>query len=137
MALGFPTALRTTRATILKTAIDAGGAAAVLELYTGARPATGAAITDQTLLGTLTFSYPCGTVTDGVLTFDAITQDASADADGEAAWFRIKTSAGDFVMDGSVSDTGGGGDLELNDASISAGGPIAVTGSKQIAEGNA
>ncbi|PLX93465.1 MAG: hypothetical protein C0621_07470 [Desulfuromonas sp.] len=137
MALGFPTALRTTRATTLLTAIDAGGAAGVLELYTGARPATGAAITDQTLLGTLTFSYPCGEVVDGVLTFDAITQDAEADADGEAAWGRIKTSADAFVMDLDVTDTGGGGDIELNDATISAGGPIAVTGTKQIAEGNA
>lgn len=136
MALGFATTLRSNRATQILNAIDAGATGGLLLLYTGARPATGAAITTQTLLGTLTFSTTSGTVTDGVLTFDAITADASADATGTATWFRITDSAGTFVMDGTVTATGGGGDLTLNTTSIVTGGPISVTGTKQITEGN-
>jgi hypothetical protein len=137
MALGFATTLRTNRATQVLNAIDAGTGAGTLKLYTGTRPAAGAAITTETLLGTLVFSDPCGTVTAGVLTFSAITQDASADADGTASWFRIADSAGVFVMDGNITVTGGGGDMTLNTTSIVTGGPISVTGTKQITEGNA
>lgn len=137
MALGLATTIRTSRATQILDAIDAGAGAGTLNIYSGTRPATAAAITTQVLLGTLTFSDPCGTVTAGVLTFSAITQDASADATGTATWFRVLDSNGSFVMDGAVTVTGGGGDLTLNTTSITIGGPISVTGTKQITEGNA
>jgi hypothetical protein len=137
MAMTFSTALRTTRVTAILTAIDAGAGAGTRKIYTGPRPATGAAITTETLLGTLTFSDPCGTVTDGVLTFSALTADAEADATGTAAWYRDADSTGAFVSDGSITATGGGGDMTLNTVSIVASGPISVTGTKAITEGGA
>jgi hypothetical protein len=137
MALSFSTALRNARATAIKNAIDAGLAAGTRKIYTGPRPASGAAITTQTLLGTLTFSYPCGTVVDGVLTFDTITQDSYADATGDAVWYRDSDSTGAFVMDGSITVTGGGGDMTMNTVSIVTGGAISVTGTKTITEGGA
>jgi hypothetical protein len=137
MALGFATTLRTNRATQVLNAIDGGTGAGTLNIYSGTRPATAAAITTQVLLGVLTFSDPCGTVTSGVLTFSAITQDASADATGTATWFRVLDGSGSFVMDGAITVTGGGGDMTLNTTSITIGGPISVTGTKQITEGNA
>lgn len=132
----FPLATRNARATVTLNAIDAGGAAATLKVYTGTRPGTGGAITDQVLLGTTTFSYPCGTVVNGILTFDAITQDNAADASGEATWARIETSTGAFVADLDVGVTGSTADLRMNTTSVVAGAPIIITAGA-IAEGNA
>lgn len=115
--------------TPLRTAIDAGGAAGTIKLYTGTMAAdTSTAITTQTLLGTLAFSYnPCGTVAAGVLTMGSITQDSSADATGTATWARIQTSGGTVIMDIDVTNSGGGGSLQLNTVSIVIGGPILIT----------
>lgn len=114
--------------TPLKDAIDAGSGAGTIKIYTGTQPTTAAgAVTTQTLLGTLTFSDPCGTVATGALTMGAITQDSSADADGTATWARIADSTGATVMDVNVSVTGGGGALQMNTTSIVAGGPILIS----------
>lgn len=131
--IGLDTAIRTTRVTAIKDAIDAGSGAGKLKLYNGTRPATGGSAT--TLLGTLTCSDPCGTVTSGELTFSALTPDTSADASGTATWARLTTSADAFVADLSVGVTGSGADLELNTVTIVSGGTISVS-SLVIADGN-
>ena len=114
--------------TPLKDAIDAGSGAGTIKIYTGTQPTLASdAVTTQTLLGTLTFSEPCGTVATGALTMSAITQDSSADATGTATWARIADSAGNTVMDVNVSVTGGGGALQLNTTSIVSGGPILIS----------
>lgn len=114
--------------TPLKDAIDAGSGGGTIKLYTGTQPTLASdAVTTQTLLGTLTFSDPCGTVATGALTMSAITQDSSADATGTATWARIADSAGNTVMDVNVSVTGGGGALQLNTTSIVSGGPILIS----------
>jgi len=125
MALGFATTLRTARASQIVAAIDAGAGAGKLRLYNGTRPATGGAVT--TLLAELTFSDPCGTVTSGVLTFSAIASDASADNTGTATWFRIVDSTGAFVLDGTITVTGGGGDITMTSTSIQAGVTVDAT----------
>lgn len=125
MALGFATTLRTARASQIVAAIDAGAGAGKLRLYNGTRPATGGTVT--TLLAELTFSDPCGTVTNGVLTFSAITSDASADNTGTATWFRIVDSTGAFVLDGTITVTGGGGDITMTSTSIQAGVTVDAT----------
>ena len=104
MAVKFSESLRNDRAEQIKAKIDADTNPGILQFYTGPQPDTGAAITTQTLLGTLTFSKPCGTVTGGVLTFGTVAEDSAADATGEAAWGRISDGAGNFVMDGDVGD---------------------------------
>ena len=134
MALGYDTTLRNTRLDSIKTAIDAGAGPGLLQIYDGTRPATGAAITTQVKLAELTFSDPCAAAAAaGVLTFSAITSDPSANASGAATWFRIVTSAGAFVMDGSVGTSGA--DLNLNTTSIVAGQTVAIT-SATITAGN-
>jgi hypothetical protein len=136
MAIGYATALRTTRITAVLTAIDAATGAGTGKLYSGTRPATGAAVTTQTLLATLTFSTTSGTVSNGVLTFSAITADSSADADGTATWARIADGDGNFVADLSVGATGSGADIILNNVNIVAGGEVSIS-SASITEGNA
>ena len=75
-----------------------------LKIYDGTQPATGdTAISGPVLLATCTFASPAFLVAAaGVATANAIGQDASADATGTAAWFRILDSTGEPVMDGTV-----------------------------------
>jgi len=124
----FKTTLRSTLANDIVTAVDAGVGAGTLKVYTASMPASpDVALSGQTLLGTLTFSDPCGTVTNGVLTFSTITQDDSADATGTAAWARAADSTGAAVADFDITATGGGGVITMNTVSIVELGPIAMT----------
>lgn len=70
----------------------------------------------------------------GVLTFSAITADASANATGTATWGRIVDSTSAFVMDFSVGTSGA--DYNLNTVSITTGVQVSCT-SATITEGNA
>ena len=87
-----------------------------IKVYDGAQPADpDTAITTQTLLATCTFGSPAfAAAVAGVATAHAITGDPSADASGTATWFRVLTSGGDPVMDGTV---GVGVNFDLNVAS--------------------
>lgn len=78
------------------------------------------------LLGTLTLSQPCGTIANGVLTFDAWTEDSSADASNTATWGRFRDGDGNNVLDGSVGVAGSGADFTINTANIVSGGPIRI-----------
>ena len=131
MTLGIVAAVRNSRLDVITAAIDAG-TAGLLRIYDGSRPATGGAAT--TLLAELTFSDPSAAgAAAGVLTFSAITADASANATGTATWFRIVTSAAAFVLDGSVSTAGA--DINFNTTSIVTGANVSVS-SLVFTEGN-
>jgi hypothetical protein len=130
MALGYVTTLRNAQLDAITTAIGTSGK---LRIYDGTRPATGGTAT--TLLAELPLSATAApAASGGVLTLNAITTDASADATGTATWFRIVTSANAAVVDGSVGTSGA--DLNLNSTSLTAGGSVAVT-SFTITAGNA
>jgi hypothetical protein len=129
MALAYSTAVRNAMLDAITTAIGASG---LLRIYDGTRPASGGAAT--TLLAQLALSATAAAAaSSGVLTLNAITQDSSADATGTATWFRITTSGGTFVIDGSVGTSGS--DLNLTTTSIVATQPVSVT-SFTITEGN-
>lgn len=111
--------------------LDGGAGAGYIEIRTGAQPATVGTAATGTLLGTLTLTDPAfGAATNAspaVATAAAITSDTDADASGTAGWFRAYDSAGTAVIDGSITGTGGGGDMELDDTNIVAGGTIAIS----------
>lgn len=112
----------------IKSAIDAGAAGGTIKIYNGTMPADAdTAVGTRVLLGTLTFSTECGTVSAKSLTMASITQDSSADATGTATWARIADSDGATVMDIDCSVTGGTGALQLNTTNIVQNGPILVT----------
>lgn len=99
-----------------------------LRIYDGAQPATAdTAIGAQVLLAELTFNAtaaPASTV--GLLTFNAITADASANATGTAAWFRAVQSNGTtVVMDGTVGTATS--NLILNSTAIVILGTVSVS----------
>lgn len=112
------------------------GNAALLRIYDGSRPATGAAITTQVLLAELTCGTPfAAAASAGALTLGTITQDSSANASGTASWFRIVASNGTtFVLDGNVGTSGS--DLNLTTTTITITQPVQVS-SFVITEGNA
>lgn len=137
MTIGINTTTRNSRLTQISAAIDAGSTGGTIKIYSGTRPATGAALSGNTLLSTLTFQKPSAPApSGGVLTFSQITADTNAAATGTAAWARISDSTGAFVMDMSVTATGGGGDIQINTTTITAGGTVAVN-SATITEANA
>jgi hypothetical protein len=130
MALGYLTQLRNDQLDEITATVGASG---LLRIYDGSRPATGGAAT--TLLAELTLNATFApAAASGVLTLNAITADASANATGTATWFRIVTSGGSFVMDGSAGTSGT--DLVLNTASIVAGANVSIS-SATITAGNA
>lgn len=130
MALGYLEQLRNDQLDEITATVGASG---LLRIYDGSRPATGGAAT--TLLAELTLNATFApAASGGVLTLNAITADASANATGTATWFRIVTSGASFVMDGSAGTSGT--DLVLNTASIVAGANVSIS-SATITAGNA
>lgn len=123
---------------IILDALDTGaGANATIKFYGAGvgRPATGAAITDQTLIGTLDMSAPSGTITTGVLTLDTVSDDVSADADEDIEWARFLDKDGGFVMDAGCGITGSGEDIIFNTLTARVGGVVQVL-SGSFTEGN-
>ncbi|HUS61343.1 MAG TPA: hypothetical protein VMY34_04040 [Acidimicrobiales bacterium] len=99
-----------------------------LRIYDGSQPATAdTAIGAQNLLAELTLNATsAGAAVAGVLTFNAITSDSSADATGTASWFRVlKANGTSPLFDGSVGTSGA--DLNLNTTSIVAGASVAIS----------
>lgn len=129
MALAYSVAVRNA---MLDTITAAIGASGLLRIYNGTRPATGGAAT--TLGAQLALSATSApAASGGVLTFNSITQDSSADNSITATWFRVTTSGGTQVIDGDVAASAS--DLNLTPATIVATQPVSVT-SFVITEGN-
>ena len=133
MALSYSTAIRNAQLDQITTAV---GTTAKLRIYSGTRPANVAASITGTLLAELTCNATFApNASGGVLTLNAITSDASADATGTATHFRLWNSAASTAMiDGDVGTSGS--DLNLNSVSLTSGGSVAVT-SFTITAGNA
>lgn len=87
----------------------------LIKIYSGTVPANASAsIGAAVLLATLTFSSTSAPgASGGVMTASAITSDSSADATGAASFFRATKSDGTVLMQGTVTATGGGGDMTL------------------------
>lgn len=98
------------------------GANATIEIRSGAKPATPETAAAGTLLVTVTISGSF-TSTGGVLTAaDPVA--ANPAASGAAGHFRLRQSGGTAVLDGTVTATGGGGDMQLGSTTITTGVPV-------------
>ena len=99
-----------------------------LRIYDGTQPATAdTAITTQVLLAELRFNTTAApAASNGVLTFNAITQDSSANNTGTASWFRaLKSDGSTALFDGSVGTSGS--DINIATTSIVAGAVVGVS----------
>jgi hypothetical protein len=99
-----------------------------IRIYDGAQPTNAdTAVSGQVLLAELRFgadAFPAASA--GVLTANAITSDASADATGTAAWARILKSDGTSVlMDGTVGTSSA--NVVINSVAISAGAVVSCS----------
>lgn len=115
MALQHSVAVRNAKLDAVETQI---GVSAVLKIRTGAQPANCAAADSGTVLATLTLpSDWMAAASGGTKALLGTWQDASADAAGTAGHFRIYASDGTTCgMQGSVTATGGGGDMTVDNA---------------------
>jgi len=126
--LGLNDDIRNAQLQLIVDAIDADSNPGYMEMYDGDQPATGAAVTDQTLLGVLTFSQPCGVVVAGEIEFDTITGEDGALDSGTITWARVYDGAGNFVMDMDVGTEGQGKAITMNTTAVTQGAPISLAG---------
>lgn len=91
-----------------------------IKIYSGTAPATAdTALSGNTLLSTLTLgSTAFGAASSGVKTANAITSDSDAAATGTATFFRLTTSGGTVITQGSVGVTGSGSAIEFPTVTI-------------------
>ena len=135
MAIQFSTTVRNARLDAIETAI---GVSAVLKIRTGAAPANVATADSGTVLATLSLpSDWMAAASGGSKALSGSWTDASADATGTAAHFRVYASDGTTAhIQGTVTATSGGGDMEVNNTSFAATQAFTVT-SFTLTDGNA
>ncbi len=126
MTLQLSTTVRNARLDIVETTI---GVSAILMIRTGAAPANVAAVNTGTVVATV--NLPADWMSNASGASKAMLgtwEDNSADASGTAGHFRIYASDGVTChMQGTVSATGGGGDMEIDNVVFAAGQRFTIT----------
>lgn len=126
MAIQLSVAARNGRLDAIETAI---GASAVLKIRTGAQPANCAVADTGTVLATLALPADyLAAAGSGTKAKSGTWEDTAADATGTAAHFRIyDTPATTCHLQGTVTLTAGGGDMEVDNTSFAVGQAFTVT----------
>lgn len=127
MAIRLATTARTAAADAVVDLVDAGAGPGTLKIYTGAQPATGDTEGSGTLLATIAWADPAfGAAAAGVAT---ATDPAAVTASGTgtAASFVVEDSTGANVFNGTVTATGGGGDLQVASTAFATGITVDIT----------
>lgn len=135
MTIQYSVPVRNAKLDAVETAI---GTSPVLRIRTGAPPANCAAARTGTVLATLPLpSDFMAAASSGTKALSGTWQDTSADASGTAAHFEIMDNGVTTChIQGTVTVTGGGGDMTLDSVSITAAQAITITGFT-ITAGNA
>lgn len=126
MALQYSVTVRNAQLDAFETAI---GTSAVLKIRSGSAPATCATADSGTVLATLNLpSDWMAAASSGSKAKSGTWEDASADATGTAGHFRIYASDGTTChAQGTITATGGGGDMTLDNTSIATGQAVSIT----------
>lgn len=135
MTVQYSVAVRNARLDAVETTI---GTSPILRIRTGAPPANCAAARSGTVLATLNLpSDWMAAASGGTKAKSGTWEDTSADATGTAAHYEIMDNGGTVCHEqGTVTVTGGGGDMTVDNVSFSAGQQFTVTGYTKTA-GNA
>lgn len=114
------------------------GTSAVLKIRTGAQPASCATADSGTVLASMTLDSDwMGAASNGTKSKAGTWSDSTADNTGTAAHWRLYASDGTSChAQGSVTTSGGGGDLTLDSVSITSGQAVTIT-SWAFIDGNA
>ena len=126
MAIQLSTAVRNARLDAIETTV---GTSAVLRIRSGSVPANCAAADAGTVLATVNCpSDWMAAAASGSKSLSGSWVDSSADATGTAAHFRLYDSTGATChVQGTVTATGGGGDMTVDSTSFTAGQQFTVT----------
>lgn len=126
MALQWSTTVRNAILDQIETTI---GTSAVLKIRTGVAPATCATADSGTVLATLNLpSDWLAAASSGSKSKSGTWEDASADNTGTAAHFRLYASDGTTChCQGTVTATGGGGDLTVDNTSFASAQAFTIT----------
>lgn len=135
MTIQLSTTVRNARLDAIESTI---GASAVLKMRTGAAPANVAAADSGSVLSTVNLpSDWMAAAASGSKAKSGTWQDTSADAAGTVAHFRVYASDGTTChMQGTVTATGGGGDMTVDNVVFAAGQSFTITGFT-LTDGNA
>lgn len=135
MTVQMSAAVRNAKLDAIETAV---GTSAVLKIRTGAAPANCATADSGTVLATLNLpSDWMAAASGGAKAKSGTWEDASADNAGTAAHFRLYASDGTTChMQGTVTATGGGGDMTLDNVVLAAAQQVTIT-TFTLTEGNA
>lgn len=108
---------------------DEVGTNPIMTISSGAVPADCATANTGTVLATMVLpSDWLSAPALGSITLSGTWQDLSADASGTATYFRLHNNAGTVChMQGTVTATGGGGDMQLDNTNIATGQQINIT----------
>lgn len=134
MALKYSVTVKNAKLDAIETAI---GTSAVMKIRSGAAPTNITDADSGTVLATLNLpSDWMAPASSGSKSKSGTWQDSAADSTGTAGHFRVYASDGTTQhIQGSVTATGGGGDMEVQNTSFAAGQQITVT-SFTITSGN-
>lgn len=135
MALQYSVTVRNAQLDAVETTV---GTAPLLRIYSGSAPANCAAAASGTLLAEATLpSDWMEAASSGSKALSGTWQDASANATGTAGHWRLYDSGGTTChAQGTVTETGGGGDMTLDNTSIASAQSVTIT-SFTITAGNA
>lgn len=123
MAVRLNTAVRNQLADSLADTFNSG----VLEIRTGSQPAAASDSATGTLLASITLPADAFSAASVGVASKSGTWSVAAAATGTAGWARFRNSGDTLRMDGSVTASGGGGDLTIDNVSIVATGTVTVT----------
>ena len=134
MALQYSVTVRNAQLDAVETTV---GTAPLLRIYSGSAPANCAAAASGTLLAEATLpSDWMAAASSGSKALSGTWQDASANATGTAGHWRLYDSSGTTChAQGTVTATGGGGDMTLDNTSIASAQSVTIT-SFTITAGN-
>lgn len=134
MALQYSVAVRNAQLDAFESTV---GVSAILKIRSGTAPANCATADSGTVLATLNLpSDWMAAASSGSVAKSGTWEDADADASGTAGHFRIYASDGTTChAQGTITATGGGGDMTVDSTSIAVGQTITVT-AFSIAAGN-
>ena len=134
MAIQLSTTVRNARLDAVETAI---GTSPQLRLYTGAVPASCATAASGTLLATITLPSDWLSAASSGSKAMAGTWSGTGAAAGAAGYYRIYDSTGTTChLQGTVTATGGGGDMILDNTSIASSQAVSVS-SYSLTDANA
>jgi hypothetical protein len=127
MATRLPNASQQAAADAVVDLLD--GAAGALKIYTGSQPADADSTPSGDLLVTIALAAPAygAANSSGTCTLLGTPLSGTAAASGTAGCFVVETSEGDPVFHGSVSESGGGGDLILDNTDIASGQTVNIS----------